>query len=234
MTDQTTATAGDCDLSVLPPSLRDWTCDAATSGITGAQARTWLSARGWPPWVGDAAAREIDRLVRARIGAPIGPPPDIDRAHQHPLAYAMLFATVGFAALAMGSTIHLLLAWALESRSGSQTLADWVTILVCALPFAVAAARVVARIERDDPLARFSPVRDSLSMILLWAAGIVGGARLLVFVHQLVSALVVERDLSNLGRDLAHVVTVVVIAGWVFAWVWRLRQQARVDQTVAT
>jgi hypothetical protein len=232
MSEQSTVTAGDCDLSVLPASLRDWTCTAATNGITGPQARSWLTSQGWPLWVGDAAAAEIDRMAVASGRAPVAPPPRMDAVHQHAFAYSMLFIAVGFAALALGSTIHLLLAWAFETRSGSRALADWLTVFVCSVPFAVAAHRVVSRVEREDPLARYSSVRESLSMLLLWAAGVVGGTRLVVFVHQLVTALVVERDLEHLGRDMAHVLTVVVIAGSVFAWVWRMRQ-VREDQTVA-
>jgi hypothetical protein len=63
--------------------------------------------------------------------------------------------------------------------------------------------------------------------VLLWSAGVVGVVRLLVFVHQLISALVVDRDPASLGRDLVHVTIVVFLAGSLFAWTWMFRHPER-------
>jgi hypothetical protein len=220
--DTITPTAGNCEPSLLPASLREWVESAAARGLTPDQARRWLTSQGWPSTVGDSAALEVERLGNHPQGS-LAPPPGPVQAHEHGFAYTTLFVTLGFAVLSLGSTIHLLLEWAFESRSGSQALANWLTVFLCTVPFAVASLRVVRRIEAEDHLARYSQVRDSLSMLLLWAAGIVGGIRLLAFVHQLVSALIVDREVSSLGWDLAHVVTVVVLSGSVFAWTWRFR-----------
>lgn len=222
--------------SVLPDHLRVWVEQAAHRGTTPQQLRTWLTSVGWPGVVADAAALEVERLgVYPSDG--VAPPPGPDRAHEHVLAYATLFVAVGLSALALGSTVHLLLEWAVETTRGSRAIADWLTVLVCAVPFAVIAARAVRRIELHDPLARLSHARESLSLVLLWAAGVVGASRLLLFVHRGVSALVVDRDVGSLGRDVAHVLTVVTIAGSVFWWTWRFRAprtQGRDDQAPKT
>lgn len=209
-------------MSVLPEALHAWVPNAAERGLTPAQVRTWLTAQGWPVAVAEAAALEVER-TGTYTELSDAPPPGPVNSHEHPFAYTTLLVTLGLAALSLGSTMHLILDWAFASREGSQALANWLTLFLCTLPFAVAAVVMVRRIEAEDPLARFSQVRDSLSEALLWAAGSIGGVRLLVFVHQLVTALVVERDASALGRDLVHVATVVGIAGAVFAWTWRFR-----------
>lgn len=208
--------------SPLPEALHSWVASAAERGLTPSQVRTWLASQGWPGAVAEAAALEVERTGTYTHNSEV-PPPGPVQAHEHPFAYITLFVTMGFAALSLGSTIHLLLAWAFETQSGSQALANWLTILFCTVPFAVASLVIVRRIEAEDPLARYSQVRDGVSMVLLWAAGVIGGLRLLLFVHQLVSALIVDRDVSSLGSDLGHVTTVLAITGSLFAWTWRFR-----------
>ncbi len=214
--------AGDLGTSVLPDALHAWVASAAERGLTPAQVRSWLTSKGWPATVAEAAALDVER-TGTYTALSDAPPPGPVKDHEHPYAYSILLVTLGLAALSLGSTMHLVLDWAFDTRSGSEALANWLTLFLCTVPFAVASLVLVRRIEAEDPLARFSQVRETLSLVLLWAAGVVGGTRLLVFVHQMVTALVVERDASALGRDLIHVATVVGIAGALFVWTWRFR-----------
>jgi cytochrome bd-type quinol oxidase subunit 2 len=216
------STTGGSGPSVLPEALDGWVRNAAERGLTPAQVRTWLAAQGWPVAVAEAAALHVERTGTYTHQSE-APPPGPVQTHEHPFAYITLLVTVGLAALSLGSVIHLVLEWAFDTRQGSQALANWITLFLCTVPFAVAAIVMVRRIEADDPLARYSKIREELSLVLLWAAGLIGGARLLLFVHQLVSALVVDRDVSTLGRDQVHVITVVTITGALFAWTWRFR-----------
>lgn len=219
--DPITTTTGKAT-SVLPDALHAWVDSAAERGLTPAQVRAWLTSKGWPATVAEAAALDVER-TGTYTHLSDAPPPGPVQTHEHPFAYTTLLVTLGLAALSLGSTMHLVLDWAFETREGSQALANWLTLFLCTVPFSVASLVLVRRIEAEDALARYSQIRDSLSLILLWAAGVVGGTRLLMFVHQLVTALIVERDASALGRDLVHVVTVVGIAGALFAWTWRFR-----------
>jgi len=51
----------------------------------------------------------------------------------------------------------------------------------------------------------------------------VGIARLLIFVQQAITDLVVDRSTADLLPNLAHVSVVVLIAGGVYLWTWRFR-----------
>ena len=50
-----------------------------------------------------------------------------------------------------------------------------------------------------------------------------GIARLLIFVQQAITDLVVDRSTADLLPNLAHVSVVVLIAGGVYLWTWRFR-----------
>jgi hypothetical protein len=212
------------DPSVLPPELRAWVSGAAANGWNADQARAWLSTSGWSGPAVEAAMLEFASLPHA---VPFSPrPPRPPRSHKHGLAYSVLLWSLGLSALSLGSSLHLVLGAAFRSEQASWVLANWLTLFVCTIPFFLFAQHQVARIEADDPLARYSSTRDVLSLTLLWAAAIVGVARLLIFVHQTITALVVDRDTSDLVPNLAHVSVVVLLAGGVYLWTWQFRHGA--------
>lgn len=206
---------------VLPPELVDWVAGAAANGWTRDQARAWLLSSGWSGPATDAA---LERFAALQPPMPFqARPPRPDQAHRHTLAYSVLLWSLGIAALSLGSSLHLVLQAAFRDQQASWVLANWLTLFVCTVPFVAYAHHKVRQIEAEDPLARLSTTRDRLTLTLLWSAGIVGILRLLVFVHQAITALVVDRSVDDLLPNLAHVSVVVLIAGGVFLWTWRFR-----------
>ena len=109
------------------------------------------------------------------------------RFNEHVLGYGALLVTTGVAALAAGTAGHTLTA-GLTKVVNRGELAIWLTILVCVLPFAIWAHWWAAKVDRDDPVAVWSRPRMQLSLILLWACGIVGGMRVMIYVAQLIGA----------------------------------------------
>jgi hypothetical protein len=131
-----------------------------------------LQRVGWPAAPASAAANRYRR-----------------RFNEHALGYSALLVSTGLAALAAGTAGHLLTG-GLDAPVNRNALAGWLTVLVCALPFAVWAHRWAATIDRVDPVAIWSGPRRTLAGVLLWASGIVGVARLLVYAGQLIGVLV--------------------------------------------
>jgi hypothetical protein len=141
------------------------------------------------------------------------------RFNEHHLGYSVLLIATGMAALAAGSAGHFLVA-GLSRPVNRNALAAWLTVLVCSLPFAVAAHRWAVRVDRDDPVAVWSTPRRALAQVLLWASGIVGIGRLMIYVGQLVARLVGARSGHNgpLVGDFLNVLIVVGIALPVWLW----------------
>lgn len=155
-----------------PAALADW-LDRQERDLTHpAVVEDGLRRAGWNPM---GAAMEAARY-RTRF-------------NEHPLGYGALLVSTGIAALAAGSTGHVL-ARGLDQRISRNALAWWLTVLVVALPFAVWAHVWAARVDRDDPVAVWSNSRRFLAKALLWACGIVGIGRLAIYVGQLVGSLV--------------------------------------------
>jgi hypothetical protein len=111
------------------------------------------------------------------------------RFNEHALGYSALLITTGVAALSAGTAGHLLTA-GLDRPVHRNTLAAWLTALVCTLPFAVWAHRWAARVDRNDPVAVWSRPRHTLALILVWACGIVGAVRLITYVARVVGEIV--------------------------------------------
>lgn len=111
------------------------------------------------------------------------------RFDEHPLGYAGFLFSVGFSALAAGSIGHHALAVAEGRDPSPESLAFWLMVLVVALPFGVWSWLWVRRVDEQDPVAAWSRPRRTLAQTLLWACGIVGGARLLHYVFVLMSTL---------------------------------------------
>jgi hypothetical protein len=207
--------------TVLPDDLRAWLSGAAANGWTKEQVRAWLYSSGWS---GPAIELALEQFLASAPPAPFNVrPPRPERANKHGLAYGVLLWSLGLATLAAGSSLHLALEAAFRDEHASWVLANWLTLFVCTIPFFLFAKREVTKIERDDPLARLSTTRDTLSLTLLWACALVGIVRLLVFVHQAITSLVVDRSATDLLPNLAHVSVVVLLAGGVYLWTWGFR-----------
>jgi hypothetical protein len=108
------------------------------------------------------------------------------RFNEHSLGYSALLVATGLAALAAGTAGHLLTA-GLDGPVDRNALGGWLTLLVCALPFAVWGHWWAAQVDRDDPVAAWSRPRRALGKALLWSAGVVGVGRLLIYAGQLMS-----------------------------------------------
>jgi hypothetical protein len=131
-----------------------------------------LKRAGWPP----AAVGSAGSQYRRRFA-------------EHSLGYTALLVTTGVVALAAGTAGHLLTA-GLVRPVDRNAFAVWLTVLICALPFAAWSHVWARRVDRTDPVAVWSGPRRLLALTLLWAAAIVGGIRLLVYGAQLIGVLV--------------------------------------------
>ncbi len=131
-----------------------------------------LRRNGWHPLHAAAAARAYRR-----------------RYNEHSIGYFALLAATGVAALAAGSAGHVL-ARGLGHPVNRNALAVWLTLLVCALPFAAWAHWWARRVDEDDAVAVWSRSRRTLATVLLWSCTLVGIVRLLTYVAQLIGALV--------------------------------------------
>lgn len=111
------------------------------------------------------------------------------RFNEHPLGYAALLVSTGVSALALGTAGHELTA-GLTGPVDRNALAVWLSVLLCALPFAGWAHQWAARVDRQDPVAVWSRSRRYLAVALVWGCGVVGGARLITYMVRLVAYLV--------------------------------------------
>ncbi|HZQ57977.1 MAG TPA: hypothetical protein VFA84_08075 [Acidimicrobiales bacterium] len=191
-------------------------------GGTGAQLAAWLDhchaelvpppsveeqlrRAGWPPQL---AAGEALRYRR--------------RFNEHPLGYSGLLVTTGITALGAGSAGHVL-ATGMAAPVNRDALAIWLTVFLCALPFAVWSHVWARRVDGKDPVARWSNPRRMLAKTLLWGASIVGVLRLLIYAAQLIGVLVHATWASgaSAGEGAVNVAIVVGIALPVALWAYR-------------
>ena len=177
----------------------------------------YLRRSGWAP----VAAARVEQTYRRRY-------------NEHYLGYSALLVATGVAALAAGTAGHALIA-GLSRPVNRNSLAWWLTVLVCSLPFSIAGHWWASRLDREDPVAVWSAPRHTLGLTLLWASGIVGSARLALYAGQLVGRLVGAawaRHVSLLGGFL-NVLVVVGIALplglWAFSFLHRFDDE---DPTV--
>lgn len=111
------------------------------------------------------------------------------RFNEHALGYSSLLVTTGVSALALGTTGHTLVA-GLNRPVNRNSLAFWLSVFLCLVPFAAWAHQWAAKVDREDPVAVWSRPRRSLALVLLWSCGVVGGLRLLIYATQLIGAVV--------------------------------------------
>lgn len=145
------------------------------------------------------------------------------RFDEHALGYSAFLFTTGFTALSLGSSAHLLLDRADGQPVNPNTLALWLTVLVIAAPLSAWAWRWVERVDDDDPAAVWSRPRRSLATTLLWACGIVGGARLLHYVFTLIATIAGSQWASDrsLTIGLANVAVTTAITFPLGMWAFR-------------
>jgi hypothetical protein len=110
------------------------------------------------------------------------------RFNEHPLGYSALLVSTGVAALAAGTAGHELVN-GLDHPVNRDHLAAWVSILICALPFAGWSHQWAERVDREDVVAVWSRPRRQLGLALVWGCGIVGGLRLAIYACRLVAYL---------------------------------------------
>lgn len=159
-----------------------------------------------------AGWRDVDaRMVGDRYRA---------RFDEHRLGYAGFLFSVGFSALAAGSTGHLLLAIVEDRDPSREALAFWITILAIAVPFGLWSWRWVTRTDDTDPVAAWSEPRRTLARTLLWCCGIVGGFRLISYVYTVASVISGAAD-RNLAIGLANVAITAGITVPLGTWAFR-------------
>ena len=145
------------------------------------------------------------------------------RFDEHPLGYAAFLFTTGFTALSLGSASHLLLDRLDGQEPSPEALSFWLTVLVVAAPLAAWSWRWVQRVDDEDLVAVWSRPRRALATTLVWACGIVGGARLLHYVYTLLMA-VADADGatdSSLLVGLANVGVTTAITFPLGVWAFR-------------
>jgi hypothetical protein len=175
-----------------------------------------LRRQGWSP--GDAQA--VTETYRRRF-------------NEHILGYSALLVATGVTALAAGTVGHYLTN-GLNGPVHRQALAFWLAVLICTAPFAVWAHLWAARVDRNDPVAVWSQPRRTLAQILLWASGVVGGLRLLIYATQLSQSIVNPRGSGHhsVAAGLINVAISTVIALPLGLWSYRfLHRFDREDPT---
>lgn len=173
-----TATAGHATAGGAGPAggpaagIEAWLDACEADLVHPAEVEDRLRRAGWNPGAAAATAFEYRR-----------------RFNEHPLGYSVLLVTTGLAALATGSSAHVIAA-GLTGPVNRNALAAWMTVMVCSLPFAAWTRWWAVRIDREDPVAAWSSPRRNLALVLLWASGVVGIGRLVLYVGQLMAVLV--------------------------------------------
>lgn len=193
----------------VPPeqaaAIADWLDACEQEGAHPGTIDAQLRRQGWTPTQSAAVAQQY-RL----------------RFNEHSLGYSGLLVATGLAALAAGTAGHLITA-GLDHPVNRNALAVWLTLLVCAVPFAAWSHWWAASVDRDDPAAVWSRSRCGLARTLLWGAGIVGIGRLMVYAAQLIGVLVgaTWAQGSSAGAGALNVTITVAIALPLGLWAFR-------------
>lgn len=187
------------------PSLPDWLDLCEEQLLHPDLVRDQLKRQGWNDFQATAVAQDYRR-----------------RFNEHTLGYSALLVSVGVVALAAGSAGHELTR-GLDHPVDRNALAFWLSLLLCSLPFAAWAHQWAARVDREDVVAVWSRPRRELARVLMWACGIVGGARLLIYAARLVAYLLRApwADGYSLGAGALNVAIAVGIALPLGLWAHR-------------
>jgi hypothetical protein len=144
------------------------------------------------------------------------------RFNEHTLGYSALLVTTGVSALALGTTGHTLVN-GLNRPVNRNSLALWLSLFLCLVPFAAWAHQWAAKVDRDDPVAVWSRPRRALAQVLLWSCGVVGGLRLIIYATRLVGVLVGARWAAHISllSGFINVLIVISIALPLGLWAYR-------------
>ena len=204
--------------SALPPAsplspgeLAAWLDGCQSEVVHPSQVEDRLQRAGWSPMAASGAGLAYRR-----------------RFNEHQLGYTALLVATGLAALGAGSAGHVLVP-GLSRPVNRNALAAWLTLLVCALPFAAWAHWWAASVDRDDPVAVWSAPRRALARVLLWSSGIVGIGRLMIYVGQLMTILVGARRGPGTSVLPATLNVVIVVSIARPLWIWAFRFLHRFD-----
>ncbi len=197
----------------IPPekaaAIADWLDSCERTAVHPGTIDEQLRRQGWTPAQSAAVAEQYRR-----------------RYNEHALGYSSLLVATGVAALAAGTTGHILTA-GLDQPVNRDALAFWLTLLICALPFAAWSHWWAAGVDRDDPAAVWSRPRRGLARLLLWAAGVVGIGRLLLYATRLIGVVVGATwasGTSGVAESLNVTITVAIalpLAFWAFRFLHR-------------
>jgi hypothetical protein len=186
------------------PDLAAWLDECESNNLHPGRVQAQLQRRGWSRPQASAIAEEYRK-----------------RFNEHVLGYSALLITTGIAALAAGTAGHTLTG-ALNGPLDRRALAMWLSVLLCVSPFAVWAHLWAARADREDPVAVWSRPRRTLGLVLIWACGVVGGARLLIYATQLIEVLVKAPGADrSLAAGAINVVISLIIALPLGLWAYQ-------------
>lgn len=187
------------------PSIPEWLDRCEEQLLHPDMVREQLRRQGWDQPRAVAVAEDYRR-----------------RFNEHTLGYSALLVSTGVAALAAGTAGHELTR-GLDHPVNRDVLAVWLSVLLCTLPFAGWAHQWAARVDREDVVAVWSRPRRELARVLMWACGIVGGARLLIYALRLVAYLVKApwADGYSLGAGALNVAIAVGISLPLGLWAHR-------------
>lgn len=179
---------------VTPGEVAAWLDLCEAELLHPGQIEDRLRRAGWHP----EAVRAAVRSYRTRF-------------NQHTLGYTALLASTGLAALGAGTAGHLLAA-GIYQPVNRDALGVWLTLMVCTLPFAIWAHVWAARTDGRDPVAVWSVPRHALATVLLWACGIIGVCRLLIYTAQLIGVVVGASWASGVSLTAGAVNVVITVS----------------------
>jgi hypothetical protein len=172
----------------LTPALRAWLVDQREAGATPQHVAAMLDRSGWPPHLSRVVA---DQLVRPE--------------ERHRALWGALCFSTGFAALAVGSLLHL----GLGVGASRQALAMWGSIAIVATVVAAVCFTLAVRAEHRHPYCLHDRSRRRWFLTLAWISAGVGLLRGLVYTY-----LVLAGDAEELLQPLITL----VVAGSLVAW----------------
>lgn len=187
------------------PQLSQFLTDRRNAGVTPDVITRELIDRGWPA---DHAGAAALRSLR--------------RTDHHGLLYWTLTFSVGFASLAIASSLHLAMAPAVQRSN--LAIAIWITIALVAVPLAGVSVHFAMRVESTSAHAIWSPTRRALFGTLAGVAAVVGMVRLLSYVFAMVAALVGVSGYELTPASLPQVIVSLAVSVPLFTWAlteWR-------------
>jgi hypothetical protein len=174
--------------------------------------REQLRRAGWRPDLAEPVVQQYRR-----------------RFNEHSLGYTALLVATGVVALAAGSAGHVLTA-GLYQPVNRDALGAWLTIMMCALPFAAWAHWWAARVDESDPVATWSGARRKLGSVLLWSAGIVGIVRLMTYAGQLIGRLAGSSWAAGTPVLAGAINVAITVSIALPLWAWSFRFLHRFDE----